>query len=466
MPFMTPAARAFAEAVSKLVYCNPFRPERIQFERDALGSHFTDTGLDWNVHPELTRDDPNVGRLIAHTEHLVRELAALLVEGAHPSPAELALYEDLVLFALYHRYHVDFDKAIRRGGAARKRREPLRFYDGFRSDAARYLHIAGLRPFTERELNHILACFFQIRRAFHHIFNAIIGVSKPAARFRAAVWESIFTHDIRRYRRVLYDRMADFTTLITGPSGTGKELAARAIGLSRYVPFDAATRTFEEDAAASFYAVNLSALSPTLIESELFGHRRGSFTGAVADRSGWLEVCPALGTVFLDEIGDLDASIQLKLLRVLQMRTFQRIGDTRDLQFHGKIIAATNRDLAERRQAGHFREDFYYRLCSDLLHVPSLYERVRDTPAELRHLILFITRRLVDEEAESLANEVEQAIGRHLGSDYAWPGNVRELEQCVRNVLVRKEYRPARARARGRPRRIRRSGRLGGVHRG
>src|SRR6185503_3035069 len=210
-------------------------------------------------------------------------------------------------------------------------------------------------------------------------------------------WQSMFTHDMRRYRRILFDRMGDMTTLITGPSGTGKELVARAIGLSRYIPFDAATQKFRENFATSFYSINLSALSPTLIESELFGHRRGAFTGALQDRAGWLEVCPPLGTVFLDEVGEIGADIQVKLLRVLQTRKFQRLGETQDHLFSGKIVAATNRDLAAEMQAERFRPDFYYRLCSDIIRVPSLQERLRESPAELMELLVFIVRRIMGE---------------------------------------------------------------------
>ena len=180
----------------------------------------------------------------------------------------------------------------------------------------------------------------------------------------------------------------------------------------------------------------------TLIESELFGHRRGAFTGALHDRRGWLEGCSSLGTVFLDEIGDLDAAIQVKLLRVLQTRTFQALGDTTERHFHGKLIAATNRDLARAMQAGHFRADFYYRLCSDVIMTPSLEEQLREAPEALHELLVFIAQRVVGDEAEALAGEVETWILQHLGRDYPWPGNIRELEQCVRNVLVRHEYRP------------------------
>src|SRR5262249_2233744 len=170
--------------------------------------------------------------------------------------------------------------------------------------------------------------------------------------------------------------------LITGPSGSGKELVAQAIGLARYIPFDAERQAFVENFAGSFYALNPSALSPTLIESELFGHRRGAFTGAVQDRAGWREGGRRLGTVFLDEIGELEPALQVKLLRVLQTRTFQRLGDTRDRRFHGKIIAATNRELATEMAAGRFRKDLYYRLCSDIVVTPALQEHLRPPPGD------------------------------------------------------------------------------------
>ena len=444
MSFLTQRKRAFAASISNLAYCNPFLPERIEHERAALGDEFIESGADWNVHAKLGDDHPNVQKLARDSDALATELADKLARGAAGGDADRRLYEDLALFVLYHRFRADFEALIQRGEASRAESSRVSFFDRYQQDADRLLRVRGMRPIDEAELAHLFACFYQIRRAFHHIFGNIIGVSAPAARFRAAVWQSIFTHDMRRYRRVLYDRMADFTTLITGPSGTGKELAARAIGLSRYVPFDPDRRAFTEDVAGSFHAVNLSSLSPTLIESELFGHRRGSFTGAIADHVGRLEVCPPLGTVFLDEIGDLDPAIQLKLLRVLQQRAFQRVGDTKDRLFHGKIIAATNRDLAEQTRTGRFREDFYYRLCSDMIRTPALYEQLRDSPKELGHLVLFIARRLVGRDAEALAAEVERFIRQSLDQDYAWPGNVRELEQCVRNVLIRKEYRPPR----------------------
>jgi transcriptional regulator with PAS, ATPase and Fis domain len=191
-----------------------------------------------------------------------------------------------------------------------------------------------------------------------------------------------------------------------------------------------------------FHPLNISALSTNLIESELFGHCRGAFTGAASDRAGWLELCESLGTVFLDEIGDLEAPIQVKLLRVLQTRTFQRMGETKDRQFQGKIIAATNRDLSTKIDDGTFREDFYYRLCSDIVTTAPLREQLADSPDDLGRLVLFITKRIVGDEADELAAEVETWIDQQLGRSYDWPGNVRELEQCIRNVIIRRHYQP------------------------
>jgi transcriptional regulator with GAF, ATPase, and Fis domain len=156
--------------------------------------------------------------------------------------------------------------------------------------------------------------------------------------------------------------MDETATLVLGATGTGKERVARAIGLSRYVPFDPDKARFTEGHAASFHGVNLSAFAPAVIESELFGHGRGAFTGAVADRRGWLELG---GTLFLDEIGEIGEDLQVKLLRVLQERCYQRVGETEDQRFTGKIIAATHQDLAGRIHEGTFRLDLYMRICAE-----------------------------------------------------------------------------------------------------
>jgi len=444
MGCMTDTERFFCKCVSNLSYSNPFLPERIEHEKEVLGSDFIERGPVWDLAARPGEEHPNITRIGDCVEAVAASVRERLASDAGADAEERVLYEDLILYLLFHRTRNGLYEYLLAARDAARRGRPVAFYDNFERDVRHFFAVPGIRGPERQDPAHLFACFSQIRRAFHFIHYQIVGASMPAARLRAAVWRSVFTHDMRRYRRTMYARMGDITTLITGPSGTGKELVARAIGMSRYIPFDPKTRTFrEEDFEGSFYPLNLSALSPTLIESELFGHRRGSFTGALEDRAGWLEVCPPLGTVFLDEIGDVSENIQVKLLRVLETRLFQRIGDTKPLPFRGKIVAATNRDPVREMRDGRMREDFYYRLCSDIVVTPSLHEQLADSPAALRKLLVFIAGRIVGEGAETVAEEVGEWIERNLGAEYPWPGNVRELEQCVRNILIRKEYRPA-----------------------
>jgi transcriptional regulator with PAS, ATPase and Fis domain len=155
-------------------------------------------------------------------------------------------------------------------------------------------------------------------------------------------------------------------------------------------------------------------------------------------------MCPELGSAFIDELGDLDPAIQVKLLRVIETRTFHPVGDTATLQFRGKLITATNRDLTAAMRKSQFREDLYYRLCSDQVSTPALAEQLADSPGTLRELVFYMARRVAGQESGELGREVLAWIEGNLGKDYAWPGNYRELEQCVKNVLIRKNYRPSR----------------------
>ena len=304
------------------------------------------------------------------------------------------------------------------------------------------MHEALLRP------DHLYACFFQVLRAYLHISQTLIGTSEAITRLRSRIWQSVFTHDMQRFQRCLYNRTADITTLITGPSGSGKELVASAIGLSRFVPYRESAGDFADQYANRFYPLNLSALSPTLIESELFGHRRSAFTGALQDHAGYLEQSGPYGTVFLDEIGETSHDIQVKLLRVLQTRGFQRLGDTEPRHFEGKVIAATNRQLSDEIEEGNFREDLYYRLCADRIETPSLKAIIGGSREQLSKLIDYVAGKLLGDagdakaEAQRLAQEAEKIILAQLGTDYAWPGNFRELEQAMRNIMVHNHYEP------------------------
>ena len=442
--FLSDREREAVQAIAALATDNPFLPERIEHERRALGGSFRRVTAVWHADADIAAVNPNVEKLTAVVERLAPDLRERLVQGAHATAVELEAYQGLVRYLLYYRCIPAFDALIEQSRSGRPATERVRDYARFRDEVAHYLELPCVPAVLRPAPGHLYAWGYQIRRAFVGTFRGMYGGSLPAANLRAAVWQSIFTHDTRRYARSLYDRMGDVTTLVLGESGTGKELVARAIAGARYIPFDAETSRFREDSASGFRAVNLSALSPTLIESELFGHRRGAFTGALQDREGWLESCPATGTVFLDEIGELAAPVQVKLLRVLQSRQFQRVGEIADRRFAGKLVAATNRDLPAEIADGRFREDLYYRLCADVIRTPTLREQIADSPDELPGLIQTIAQRIVDEQdAEELTTEVVTFCRDQLGRDYPWPGNVRELEQCVRNVLVRGHYRPA-----------------------
>ena len=438
--FMTSSQRPLLEGVSRLGYANPFLPERVECERAVLGDEFVKGEPVWSYRAEHPEPRANVWRILAKLEPVVEQLCGRLRSGVAAREQDLALYEDAALQLLYQRCYPKFYEA----GFGSEQSNPARwrFYNEFLTDWRRCFAIDGV-ALKERDPQKTFAWFRQIQRAFEITFRDIIGSSLPAARLRGAVWQSIFTHDMRRYRRTLYARMGEFATLITGPSGTGKELVARAIAESRYVPFDDRRLAFADDGEAVFLPINIAALSPTLVESELFGHKRGAFTGAVADRRGFLETCPESGSVFLDELGEMDPGIQVKLLRVIETRTFHPVGDTAARTFRGKLIAATNRDLAQAMRKGQFREDLYYRLCSDQVSTPSLAEQLAVSPGILRELVFYMARRVAGAEGDGLAGEVLSWIEENLGAEYAWPGNYRELEQCVKNVLIRKNYRPA-----------------------
>lgn len=445
--------RTFLEALSELSYANPFEPQRIDLERTALGDEYQPEPLDsWSRRVTgrgIERE--NVLRINTRAIELLERLRERQANGRPVAARDAPLYDDLVTYVLYYR-HVRGLPASLLDPAANDTKLKL-VWNAFRNDREHYL--APLKKTDRAKLvdsAHLFALLHQVRRAFVGIYDCLIGESGPATRLRAAVWQSVFTHDLRRYRRTLYRQMGGFATLITGPSGAGKELVARAIGDAQYRPFDAASGEFAGGGDA-FTPLNLAALSPTLIESELFGHRKGAFTGAGADRVGWLERCPPHGAVFLDEIGELDTAIQVKLLRVAQTRDYSRLGESEPRRFHGKLLAATNRNLAEEIRAGRFREDLYYRLCSDQVVVPSLAEQLADRPAALGGLVRFLAGKVLganaeDEsagcgpEAETLAAEVQAFIAAGLPRGYTWPGNIRELEQCVRSVLLRRHYTP------------------------
>jgi two-component system nitrogen regulation response regulator GlnG len=210
----------------------------------------------------------------------------------------------------------------------------------------------------------------------------------------------------------------DVPVLISGESGTGKELVARAI-------YQHGSRAQEP-----FLALNCAAIPESLLESELFGHEKGAFTGADRRRIGKFEQCNC-GTIFLDEVGDMPPALQAKILRVLQEQAFERVGGNETISTNVRIIAATHRDLKSAAEDGTFRLDLYYRLSVFTIHLPSLRERGDDLPMLVRHYV----RRFGREMGREIVDVVPAAIDRLRG--YSWPGNIRELQNVLRQALLR-----------------------------
>jgi DNA-binding NtrC family response regulator len=416
----------FFRMISEAAFSNPFSDKRIEIDRRIVGAA---TDADWHAMlvPLLQRLEKKLHRLAADKAAMT-ELRSQFRDRSLDDNARAVGVS--ILFHLFHQYMKSFDDLIIeqieagdescRAPFAFQCMEKLAGYGFSRADAGRYV-----------------AMFYQIRRAYFFISRELVGESPSIKRLRAQLWDNIFTHEISWYERCLWNRMEDFSTLLLGETGTGKGAAAAAIGRSGFIPFNANAQKFSVSFTRAFVSINLSQYSESLIESELFGHRKGAFTGAIEKHEGIFARCSPHGAIFLDEIGDVSIPIQIKLLQILQARTFSPVGSHDQIRFKGRVIAATNKPLEQLRREGRFRDDFYYRLCSDIITVPPLRRRLRETPRELETLTSHLLTRICGAE---LKEPLADILRRSLDSHYAWPGNVRELEQAIRRIILTGTY--------------------------
>jgi transcriptional regulator with AAA-type ATPase domain len=408
--------RELFSLISQAASENPFGARRLRLDAEIT---------------ENPEDDPTwVARMLERIGARIRSLdtAGKITPRAFVSE-EREIVEHTLLFEIFHRFAEPFDQLIERQPAASPSLVRVEFADAF------------LRELLERGIDaerarRLLELFYQMRRAYYFITRGLIGKSSAMQRLRVALWDAVFTCDINRYERYLWNRMEDFSTLLLGETGTGKGAAAAAIGFSGFIPFDDKQSAFSHGLKAGFVPIHLNEFPETLFESEIFGHRKGSFTGAIENYEGALARCPAYGSVFFDEIGEATLPVQVKLLRVLQDRVYMPVGGREARRFSGRILAATHRSIADLRERGALRDDFFYRLCSNVIHVPSLAERLSERPAELSELVAHLCVRIAGDAGRDLSSEVTSTIARDLGHGYPFPGNVRELEQCVRRVLL------------------------------
>jgi NtrC-family two-component system response regulator AlgB len=271
-----------------------------------------------------------------------------------------------------------------------------------------------VKPFTPEQLEHLVQRIEEFRRLKDEnlkLRDQVDALSEPSA----IVSKNPKMHKLLDTSRKV--AVTDSTILITGESGTGKTLLAKMI-------HDGSGR-----AKGPFAVVNCATLSENLLESELFGHVRGSFTGAVKDKMGRLQVADT-GTVFLDEIGEISPALQTKLLRFLQEREFERVGDTKTIRVDVRIIAATNKDLEREVKEGRFREDLYFRLNVIELHMPSLRARPEDI-LELAEQLLARSFVATARNPRPLDEQARRAI-----LSYAWPGNIRELKNALERAAI------------------------------
>ena len=239
--------------------------------------------------------------------------------------------------------------------------------------------------------------------------------TKSRDAFQQLVGKSQIMQEV--FRRLRLAAQSDVTILLTGESGTGKELAARAV------------HALSSRKDKPFYAINCAAIPETLLESELFGHVKGAFTGAIRDKVGVFQAADG-GTLFLDEIGDTSPLLQLKLLRVLQEGEIRRVGDERGIKVDVRLLTATNRDLKSLLGSGEMREDFYYRIRVFEITLPPLRNRREDLPLLVNHFIAEASR-VHHRTVKDIANDALQ----HL-MNYSWPGNVRELKNAIEHAFV------------------------------
>jgi len=412
----------FFETVARAAFANPLGEKRDDLDQ-AIGGAAPGSSA-----PEIL--DSVVARIAAEIDRLrQRGLADLhSQEGSRRD-----VLRSVFLFHVFHRHVADFDLLIQ--AQLKDRDTPSRV--PFAREVLGELSGFGL---TDEETVRFFGVFYQLRRAFYFISNGLVGSSASMKALRRHLWDCVFTHDMRWFDSHLWNRMADFSILLLGETGTGKGAAAAAIGRSGFIPFDPVRNGFTESFTRNFVATNLSQFSEGVLESELFGHKKGAFTGAVENHEGLFSRCAPHGVIFLDEIGDVSIPVQIKLLQVLQERVFIPVGSHEAKGFSGRIVAATNRPLDALIATGDFRDDLYYRLCSDVITLPTLRQRLREDPSELDNLLHSILSRLAGETSTRVIQVVKKILKRDVGQDYPWPGNVRELEQAVKRVILTGRY--------------------------
>ncbi len=420
---LNPEQRDFFKQIADLAFVNPFSEQREQADCALLDISTGTLGI-------IQRTEKIMGLLYEQLQKLNGVMEFRITNYRDKTQATMKL---AWLFYQYHQFQQSFNQFIIE--QSRVGDDPIEL--PFSKVLCERFQQAG---FLEPEIEKFIALFYQLHRGFYFINSAISGDCPAIIELRMRLWNNIFTFNPQWYLDYLCGKMEDFSTLLLGATGTGKSLAAHTIGCSGLIPFDLSKRRFRESFTRSYQAINLSQYPASLLESELFGHKKGAFTGAIEHHQGLFARCSEYGAVFIDEIGDIDLPTQVKLLNVIQDRIFSPVGSHEKLRFSGRVISATNRDIEQLRKDGIFRNDLYYRLCSDVIEIPSLQQRLQENPEELGNLISGLLKKIIDKPDSQLISRIEKRIHSTVPADYPWPGNVRELEQCIRRICLIGHY--------------------------
>ncbi len=421
-----PKRLAFMEPLAWLHATNPFGPAWEALLKAALHSNYVPSdGVGCSPEGVPSRNLERVSEGIARAVVCVAED---LRKGAVATAAQRAVYQGVALYAVWDEFGPQLQRLIDEDGV------DVPFYDAF---VERHAHLFGHPGLSVPEPGHLLALLYKARRGWYFTWKKIRGGSPSAAAARVAIWQANQGSDACTHAHSLYRRLDEIPVLITGETGTGKELAAECVGWSRYLPFDPVQRRFAQRYAADFHPRNLCEVPRDLIESALFGHKRGAFTGAATDATGCFALPRAYGSLFLDEIGELPEHVQVKLLRPLQSRTYVPVGETRPRPILGRHLFATHRDLEALCREGKFRPDLLERMNGVTIHMPSLRQMIEEAPEELCGYVRWFVADKIEDPAQVEA-WTERVVGtiHATRSGYAWPRNLRELKNYVERCLL------------------------------
>ena len=418
---LTTTEQHFLGTIQKIAFSNPYSEECrqacVEFSNNKITSPHT------LLESASAQVDQLLGRLKSENK----------LDMALYSEEDRWLLHHGILFLCHYRFTPGFIKLI----DEQFRQGSLNVTVTFAADALGMMTRAGM---STEIAQRYFSFFYQIQRAQYFLNETLIGDSPSINRLRHDLWNTIFTHDFKLYEQFLWESIKSISTVFVGEPGVGKATAARSVVCSGYVPFEDKTMTFAEPFNDFFKTVNLAQHSGVRLESELFGHQKGAYTEAVENYQGVLSRCSSYGVIYLDDITKMPGPVQAKLSTVLQHRTFSPVGSHNTQTFDGRVMASSRVSSKQLVKSGELREDLYYQLCVNEIHIPPLRQRFKELPSEFELMIRHVIKQFTGQQTDALVGRVIDGFHEHITPGYNWPGNISELEQIVKKILLVKNY--------------------------